>query len=98
MGLDEVLFQWGFHECEGRLAQRIPVDVRAALEWVRALISGAANIEGPLLSVARVMNGPWTLLDGLHRAAAWVGHVRTGRCYSMVMNVVVTRSTARPFE
>jgi hypothetical protein len=166
VALEEVLFEWGLHECEGRISPEIPPEFRRELagpdrhyhairilvrarsnviaavlaaapvechhvevstvdllnlrvmggealttyatetgraeddsgEWVRKLTARPENVEGPLLAVARRVEGPWTLLDGLHRAAAWVAHVRSGRPYPVRMNVVLTRLPARPFE
>ena len=61
--------------------------------WVRYLADAPNEITGPLLVVGRGTSGPFVVLDGLHRAAAWVVHVQGGREYSMSANVVIT---ARP--
>ena len=65
---------------------------------VRGLAAGPAPIEGPILAIARRAEGPLTILDGMHRAAAWVAHGAAGREYPLEVNVVVTRTTAPRFE
>ncbi len=67
-------------------------------EWVRALAGRAEPVGGPLLGVARRAEGPVTLFDGMHRAAAWVAQARTGRIYPITVNVVVTERPAPAFE
>jgi hypothetical protein len=57
--------------------------------WVKKLASGP-RITGPLLGVAREVPGRVTLLDGLHRGAAWVMHTRTAGDYPVPIHVVLT--------
>jgi hypothetical protein len=61
-------------------------------DHVRRLASAAENIDPPLLAVARADLAKLTLLDGVHRGAAWVAHQRAGRFYEVEVNVVVTAS------
>lgn len=58
--------------------------------WVRSRVSGE-DVEGPCVAVARNTEGPITLVDGLHRAAAWVVHGNTGRDYPLTVNVIMTQ-------
>jgi hypothetical protein len=51
-----------------------------------------------VLAVARSLDGPITLFDGLHRMAAWVAHLDAGRDYAMTVMVVVTTEIAPQFE
>jgi hypothetical protein len=67
-------------------------------EWVRRLAAGGAPIVGPLLTIARRTEGPLTLFDGMHRAAAWVAHARAERGYPITVNVVITKRRAPAFE
>ena len=57
--------------------------------WVRKLASGP-QISGPLLGVAREVPGQVTLLDGLHRGAAWVLQTRSAGDYPVPIHVVLT--------
>lgn len=59
--------------------------------YVRTLASGSP-VAGPFVAVARAPRGPITLLDGLHRAAAWVAQGDRGRDYPLFVNLVVTQA------
>jgi len=51
------------------------------------------------VAVGRTGAGPITVLDGLHRMAAWAGHAEAGRGDPLVVDVVLTgqgRSSTRP--
>jgi len=66
-------------------------------DQVRQLARGP-DVAGPVLAVARSLDGPITLFDGLHRMAAWVAHLDAGRDYAMTVMVVVTTEIAPQFE
>lgn len=63
--------------------------------FARAL---ACPVDGPFLAVARGAAGAITVLDGLHRMAAWVGPVDAGRGYSLEINVVLTERPVKGVE
>jgi hypothetical protein len=65
--------------------------------WVRRLAEGP-DVAGPVLAIARSLDGPITLFDGLHRMAAWVAHLNAGRDYAVNVTVVVTVDIAPQFE
>jgi len=70
----------------------------ASGDWVRRLAADSADIGGPVLAIGRSLNGPITVFDGLHRMAAWVAHLNTGRDYPVRMTLVVTADIAPQFE
>jgi len=57
--------------------------------WARGLVPGS-DVEGPCLAVARSLEGPLTILDGLHRAAVWAAHHNGGRNYALTVNLIET--------
>ncbi|MBI3049555.1 MAG: hypothetical protein HYY76_14715 [Acidobacteria bacterium] len=59
--------------------------------WVRTLAASTDPVAGPLLGITRESGRTITLLDGNHRAAAWVVHGDRGRCYAMVLNLIISR-------
>jgi hypothetical protein len=61
-------------------------------DHVRRLASATDHITPPLLVVARTDLAKLTLLDGIHRGAAWFHHQRGGRLYDAEVNVIVTAS------
>lgn len=72
-------------------------DADGSGDWVRQLVAGG-DVVGPFVAVARRPEGPLTLFDGLHRAAAWVGHANAGRRYPILVDVVITARAAPYFE
>ena len=66
--------------------------------WVRRLAAADGDVAGPFLGIARDPAGPVTLLDGLHRAAAWVAHAKAGRHYPILVDVAITAEAAYYFE
>jgi hypothetical protein len=67
-------------------------------EWVRSLAASPMEIGGPVLAIARSLDGPMTIFDGLHRMAAWVAHLDAGRDYPIKLTVVLTPEIAPQFE
>ena len=67
-------------------------------DWVRRLAASPTEIAGPILAIARSVEGPVTIFDGLHRMAAWVAHLNAGRDYAVNVTVVVTADIAPQFE
>jgi hypothetical protein len=67
-------------------------------EQVRRLASGPIDVAGPVLAIARSLDGPITVLDGLHRMAAWAAHLNAGRDYPVTVTVVITAEIAPQFE
>lgn len=67
-------------------------------DWVRRLAASPTEITGPLLAIARSLEGPMTIFDGLHRMAAWVAHLEAGRDYPVKVTVVLTPEIAPQFE
>jgi len=59
-------------------------------DYVRELAAGEAPVAGPFVAVARTVPGPITILDGVHRGSAWVGHLRAGRLYPLTVAVILT--------
>jgi hypothetical protein len=55
-------------------------------------------VDGPFVAVGRTGEGPITVVDGLHRIAAWGGHVTAGRGYPLVVNVILTERPVAGFE
>jgi hypothetical protein len=55
-------------------------------------------VDGPFVAVGRTGAGPITVVDGLHRMAAWAGHAAAGRGYPLVVNVVLTERPVAVFE
>ena len=51
-----------------------------------------------MLAIARRLDGPMTIFDGLHRMAAWVAHLDAGRDYPIKLTVVLTPEIAPQFE
>ena len=67
-------------------------------EWARSLAASPMEIGGPVLAIARSLDGPMTIFDGLHRMAAWVAHLDAGRDYPIKLTVVLTPEIAPQFE
>ena len=67
-------------------------------EWVRRLASSSPQVRGPFLAVSRDLHGQLTLLDGLHRATAWVIQMRHGDEYSLICNLVLTEQPVPLWE
>jgi hypothetical protein len=61
-------------------------------DWVRHLAKDNEKIGGPFLAVARETHSQLTLLDGLHRAAAWVYHLGQQKDYPIIISIVLTRN------
>jgi len=59
-------------------------------DHVRELADSEAPVASPFVAVARTVPGPITILDGVHRGAAWVAHIRGGRRYPLTVGVIVT--------
>jgi hypothetical protein len=55
-------------------------------------------VDGPFMAVGRTGAGPITVVDGLHKMAAWAGHAEAGRGYPLVVNVVLTERPVAGFE
>jgi len=60
-------------------------------EWVRRLAKENEKIGGPFLAIARETGTQLTLLDGLHRTAAWVTHLGQHKYYPLLISIVLTR-------
>ena len=67
-------------------------------EWVRRLAGDPGDVAGPVLAIARSLEGPITIFDGLHRMAAWAAHLNAARDYPVKVTVVVTPEVAPQFE
>lgn len=67
------------------------VDWHSRKTWVKSLVSKDEQMDTPLVAVGRTINGLLTLLDGLHRASAWVIQGQKGKRYPIIINVVLTR-------
>ena len=78
-----------------KLAER---DVDGSANHVRRLAASTEEIAGPFVALARSADGPITLFDGMHRAAAWVAHSYGGRDYPLLVDVFITRDPAPAFE
>jgi len=61
-------------------------------DWVRHLAKHNEKIGGPFMAVARETESQLTLLDGLHRAAAWVSHLGQHKYYPLLISIVLTRN------
>jgi hypothetical protein len=59
-------------------------------KWARSLVRGS-DIEGPCVAVGRSLEGPLTILDGIHRASAWAAHCSQGRNYELTINLIETQ-------
>lgn len=66
--------------------------------WVRRLAESGSDVGGPVLAIARSLEGPITIFDGLHRMAAWAAHLSAGRDYPVKVTVVLTPEIAPQFE
>jgi hypothetical protein len=66
--------------------------------WVRRLAESGSDVGGPVLAIARSLEGPITIFDGLHRMAAWAAHLGAGRDYPVKITVVLTPEIAPQFE
>ena len=66
--------------------------------YISRLASAQNQLQGPLLAVARNADGPFILLDGIHRAIAWILQAERGNSYPMVLNVVITQEQVRGWE
>lgn len=72
-------------------------DQASAGVYVRALADGAEAVSGPLVCTAQTDGGgqsfvrpPIVLVDGWHRAAAWIAQLRRGAAYPIAGRLVVT--------
>jgi hypothetical protein len=61
-------------------------------DWVRHLAKHNEQIGGPFLAIARDTKNQITLLDGLHRAAAWVAHLAENKVYPLRTSIILTRN------
>lgn len=66
--------------------------------WIRKLEADQGDIAGPFLGVARSLDGPFTLFDGVHRAVAWLRHAEKGRNYPITLNLILTRQSVSEWE
>ena len=60
-----------------------PAGPDGSAEHVRGMAASEEPVRGPFVMMSRVVEGPYTIFDGTHRAAAWIAHVNAGRAYPL---------------